>query len=48
MLGDELEEDEKVGLLGDWDHATEMEPEGEYEHQLFRTVSAPHYHAIVR
>ncbi len=36
MLGED--EDEKVGLLADWDHASETKPDGEYTHQLFRTV----------
>ena len=36
MLG--AEKDGKVGLLGDWDHASEMKKEDDYQHQAFRTV----------
>ena len=31
-------EGELVGLLCDWDHATETVPDADYKHQTFRTV----------
>ena len=39
-------EGEIMGLLGDWDHATETAPDANYEHQTFRTVRQiiPPYH----
>ncbi len=36
MIGEPDEDD--VGLLGDWDHASETNPDPRYEHQKFRTV----------
>ena len=31
-------EGELVGLLCDWDHATETVPDADYKHQTYRTV----------
>ncbi|KAI0087092.1 hypothetical protein BDY19DRAFT_995175 [Irpex rosettiformis] len=40
MIGD-ISNASNVGLLGDWDHAAETNPEGDYKHQTFRTGTWP-------